>query len=264
MSTQELNESLRGSIALVDRRSASAEELEPAGASSPMYQLKMQIARTGDLEKLKQLWEIEKEWRADGARRSFNAAKAAFKAEAIKLVRTKEVKSGPLAGTMHVELGEVVRVVTPALSRHGLSISWKLSRDDKDWMEVTCTLCHIDGHAEAVSMGGPPDVGPGRNAIQARGSAKTYLERYTATAILGLAPERDDDGQGAAPVDPESCMEEGAAADFLSLIEGSGDVDELKANYKKAQDAAGNDRNAAHAFSEAKNKMYRKLTAVRK
>lgn len=259
------NEQARASLELIDRRSASVA-IEPAHVVDPLHELKMQIARTADIEKLRQLWEIEKEWRADGVKRAFNAAKAAFKAEAIKLVRTKLVTSGPLKDTKHVELGEVVRVVTPALSRHGLSISWRLSRDDKDWMEVTCTLCHIEGHAETVSMGGPPDVGPGRNAIQARGSAKTYLERYTATAILGLAPESDNDGCGAQPQGTESCMEEGEAADFLSLIEGSGSVDELKANYLKAQDAAqkSGDQSAAKAFAEAKNRMFRRLSGDRK
>ena len=64
-------------------------------------------------------------------------------------------------------------------------------------MEITCTLSHEGGHSESVSMGGPPDTGPGRNAMQARGSTKTYLERYTLTAILGLAAQdADDDGKG--------------------------------------------------------------------
>lgn len=245
---------------MIDKRSAA---LEVSPALTPIQELQMQIARTGDLEKLKQYREIEREWKADQAKQAFNAAFAAFKAEAVKLVRTKKITSGPLAGMKHVELGEVVRVATPALSKHGLSISWKLSRDDKDWMEVTCTLRHADGHSEAVAMGGAPDVGPGRNAIQARGSAKTYLERYTATAILGLAPEEDDDGRGGmTPAEAESCMEEGAAADFLSLIEGSGDVEELQRNYFKARDAAAaaKDKRATDTFAAAKNKVFKSLS----
>ena len=200
MTTRELNDQLRESVALeddkivaIDRRSAS---LQPSPALAPMQELQMQIVRTGDLEKLKELRAIEKEWREDQAKQAFNAAFAAFKSEAVKLLRTKTVNDGPLKGKKHVELGEVVRVATPALSKHAMSISWKLTKDDKDWMEVTCTLRHKDGHSETVSMGAAPDAGPGRNAIQARGSAKTYLERYTATAILGLAPEEDDDGMG--------------------------------------------------------------------
>src|SRR5579859_5122338 len=248
-----LKEQLEGSLVLVDKRSAGMEVSAPL---NPMQELQMQIVRTGDLEKLKQLREIEREWKAD-------QAKQAFKAEAVKLIRTKEVAAGPLKGTKHVELGEVVRVSSPALSRHGLSIAWRLTRDEKDWMEVTCTLKHEAGHFETVSMGGPPDVGPGRNAIQARGSAKTYLERYTATAILGLAPESDNDGAGVTPasIDPEACLEEGVASDFVSLIEGSGSIDELQKNYLAARDAAqkAGDVNAGRIFGEVKNKVYKQL-----
>ncbi len=238
-----------------DRRSAA---IEPASALSPMQELQMQIVRTGDLEKLKELRAIEKEWREDQARQAFNAAFASFKAEAIKLVRTKAITDGPLKGKKHVELGEIVRVATPALSKHGLSIAWRLSRDEKDWMEVTCTVRHVDGHSESVSMGGAPDIGPGRNAIQARGSAKTYLERYTATAILGLAPEEDDDGRGGMMRQPEitSTLEEGCVADLLSAIEGAGDEDELKREYQRALKIADDarDTKATRQLADAKNK----------
>ena len=82
-------------------------------------------------------------------------------------------------------------------------------------MEVTCTLHHIGGFTEAVPMGGAPDTGPGRNAIQARGSAKTYLERYTVLAILGLAAQdADDDGAGGA--------QEQGKTDISALLVGLG------------------------------------------
>ena len=47
--------------------------------------------RTGDLEKLKELRAIEKEWREDQAKQAFNAAFAAFKSEAVKLLKFTEV-----------------------------------------------------------------------------------------------------------------------------------------------------------------------------
>jgi hypothetical protein len=113
-------------------------------------------------------------------------------------MKNTEIKDGPLKGKKHANLFDVVDAVTPKLSAHGLAISWKLTKDEKDWLEVTCTLRHSAGHFETVSMGSGPDMGPGRNAIQARCSAKTYLERYTATAILGLAAQdADDDGDAA-------------------------------------------------------------------
>ena len=256
MNTQELNERLEGSIALIDRRSAS---VPTSPVLAPLQELQMQIVRTGDLDKLKELRAMEKEWREDQAKQAFNAAFAAFKSEAVKLIRTKSVTDGPLKGKKHVELGEVVRVATPALSKHAMSISWKLTKDEKDWMEVTCTLRHKDGHSETVSMGAAPDAGPGRNAIQARGSAKTYLERYTATAILGLAPEDDDDGMGGPRIEstkPEDLMDESVRADYLASIEGSADPDELRKNYQAAIKAGERDPRALQVFDAKKREVW--------
>jgi hypothetical protein len=41
-------------------------------------------------------------------------------------------------------------------------------------------------------MAGPPDAGGAKNAIQARASTITYLERYTLKAICGVAEQGDD------------------------------------------------------------------------
>ena len=148
-----------------------------------------------DVAKLEKLLEVKERWEANEARKAFNGAFADFKAEAVKIIKRSEIKDGPLKGKFHANLYDVVDAVTPHLSKHEFAISWKLSKDEPTWMEVNCILRHVGGHSESVSMGGAPDTGPGRNAIQARGSTKSYLERYTATAILGLATQdQDDDG----------------------------------------------------------------------
>ena len=118
-------------------------------------------------------------------------------------MKGRKVIDGPLRGKEYAELHDVVDAVTPALSRHGLSTAWKLTRDEKDWLEVTCTLKHVGGHSESVSMGGPPDSGGAKNALQARASTKSYLERYTLKAICGVAEGGDDsDGNTPAPTVP--------------------------------------------------------------
>lgn len=250
---------------IVDRRSAAIESAALTPHMTPMQELQMQIVRTGDLEKLRELRAIEKEWREDQAKQAFNKAFAGFKSEAVRLLRTKLITDGPLKGKKHVDLGEVLRVTTPALAKYGLSIAWDLTRDEKDWMEVKCILRHDDGHSESVSMGGAPDAGPARNAIQARMSAQTYLRRYTATAILGLAPEEDDDGRAAgAPIQQAPShepLESGVMADLLSSIEGAGDLDELKTVYQRALKLAddAHDSAATRELAEAKNKRYRQI-----
>lgn len=167
-------------------------------AMNPLQMVALAVQQGMPIETLREIRQMQKEWEADEALRKFNEAFAAFKAEAIVIVKTTTIKDGPLTGKKHANLFNVVSAVTPKLSAHGLAISWKLTKDEPTWMEVTCTLRHVAGYSESVSMGSGPDMGPGRNAIQARCSAKTYLERYTATAILGLAAQdADDDGNGA-------------------------------------------------------------------
>jgi hypothetical protein len=201
--------------------------------------------RGANSEELGRLILLHERLEANEARRQFNVDFAAFKAEAIEIVKSKLITDGPLKGKKHAELAAICAAITPALSRHGLSASWKLTKDERDWMEVTCTLAHVGGHAESVSMGGAPDTGPGRNAMQARGSAKTYLERYTLTAITGIAAkEQDDDGAGG----PKQ------TTDITALLVGLGsmttDATALAYwNTNKAQLAG--DKAAADAFKKA-------------
>lgn len=165
--------------------------------TTPADLLRMAVENGASLDMLERMMALQERWEAGEAKKKFAAAFAAFKAEAVKIVKNKLITDGPLKNKKHAELSDVVNAATPALSRHGLSTAWSLTKDDKDWMEVTCTLSHEGGHSESVSMGGAPDTGPGRNPMQARGSAKSYLERYTMTAILGLAAQdADDDGAG--------------------------------------------------------------------
>lgn len=149
-------------------------------------------------EILQQMMDLRDREEATRARKAFNEAFAAFKAEAITVVRNRKVTDGPLRGRSYAELVSFVEAATPALSKHGLSASWDITRDDKDWIEVTCTIEHILGGKKQVSLGGPPDAGGAKNPLQARISTVTYLERATFKAACGLA-EQGDDTDGTAP-----------------------------------------------------------------
>ena len=216
--------------ALVTRRPAPARKATEA--PTPLTMLSMAVAQGADIDKLSKLMDLNDRWEKDQARKAFSAAFAAFKSEAVQIIRTKVITDGPLKGKKHAELGNIIQAVSPALSLHGLSLNWQLSKDEKEWMEVTCILRHADGHFETVSMGGAPDTGPGRNAIQARGSAKTYLERYTATAILGLAPE-DEDTDGRSTVRD---MADSTFQDHISKIRQAQTLPALQEAWKKAMD----------------------------
>ena len=159
-----------------------------AAASGPSF----------DIDKVRGLLEIKERWDANEARNAYNEAFARFKAETVKVIRNVTIKDGPLKGKKHADLFSITDAATDALSKHGLSASWRIVSDERDWIKVACRIKHTAGHFEEVEFGGPIDTGPGRNAIQARKSSVTYLERITLLLALGLAEQdADDDGAGA-------------------------------------------------------------------
>lgn len=162
---------------------------------TPLAMLQMAVARNMTPETIKGFMDLQERWEKAEAVRAYNAAFAAFKAEAVRIVRGKVYTDGPLKGRKYTDLFDAVDAVTPALSMHGLSASWKVTKNDKDWIEVTCELRHIAGHYETNTFGGPPDVGGAKSPIQARASTKTYLERYTLMGLLGLASTDDADAR---------------------------------------------------------------------
>jgi hypothetical protein len=181
----------------------SVEKIEPNNVVAmtpitPMAMLAQAIERGMPVETVDKLMALNERWEAAQARKAFFEAFAAFKSEAIIVARNKDITDGPLKGKRYAELFSFVEAVTPALSRNGLSHSWEITKDDKDWIEVTCKIEHVSGHGKVVAMGGPPDTGGAKNAIQARVSTVTYLERVTLKAACGIA-EQGDDLDGRAP-----------------------------------------------------------------
>ena len=152
---------------------------------------------TFDVDKLQKLLEMKERWDASQAKKAYDTAFAAFKSEAVRIIKNKTITDGPLANKRYADLFAVVDSLVPKLSEYGLSHSWSLVKDEKDWMEVACILTHTDGHAETRKMGGPPDAGGAKNAIQARASTLSYLERYSFLAVSGMSTtDQDDDGRG--------------------------------------------------------------------
>src|SRR5690349_2961365 len=121
---------------------------------TPSQLLQIAIDKGADMEKLEKLMDLQERWEANEAKKAYNRAFAAFKAEAVSIIKTANTTSGPLSGRIYADKNDVVMAATPALSKFGLSSSWKITKDDKDWIEVTCYLRHEAGHQESVSMGG--------------------------------------------------------------------------------------------------------------
>ncbi len=140
---------------------------------------------------------LQERWEASQARKAFDAAISAAKAEIPAIVRNATGHNNK----RYADFSAIATVVDPILSKHGLSYRFRTTQTDK--VTVTCVLSHKEGHAEETTLSGAPDTSGNKNAIQAIGSALTYLSRYSLMAALGLAATNDDDGKSAGKSDDE-------------------------------------------------------------
>ena len=121
-------------------------------------------------------------------------ALARFQAENPDVERTHHVSLGK-RGYDFAPLAHILKVVRPLLSRHGLSVRWEYSYEEKR-VVVTCVLCHEGGGRVRSTLAATPQVqGDRGNVLQAIGAALTYLRRYTLCASIGIEPDQDFDGQ---------------------------------------------------------------------
>lgn len=186
--------------------SAASEQTQLALAeTSPAAIMLQAMSRGATLEQIEKMMDLQERWERREAEKAFNEALAAFRGEALEVLKRKRVafvtRDGDTTSYKHAELSDIVDVVSPALARHGFSYRWDVQQSE-GWVTVTCILKHAKGHAEQVAMGGPPDNSGKKNSIQAIASTVTYLQRYTLKAITGIAEKGDDDdGQGGADSD---------------------------------------------------------------
>lgn len=193
-------------------RDTAVTVLPPPDSLNPIQLLQIAVQRGVDAEQLKELMNLQREWKADMARDAFVVAMNAFRAEALKVIKTKQVSYGNTS-YKHATLANIVEIAAPALSKHGLSHRWETTQLE-GLVTVACIITHQLGHSERTSLSSAPDTSGAKNAIQAVGSAVTYLQRYTFMAITGLAAQDQDDDGG-----PVERLSEKQAADLDALIE---------------------------------------------
>lgn len=161
---------------------------------TPADMIRLAVETGADLDKLEKLLAIQQKWEADEARKAYNRAMTAFKANAPKIIKDKSVSFGQgKAAYKHASLFQVAEKIATEMSKHGLSASWRVAQNGT--IAVTTRVAHIMGHFEETTLSAPSDNSGSKNPIQAIGSTISYLERYGLLAICGLASaDMDDDG----------------------------------------------------------------------
>lgn len=151
-------------------------------------------------EKLEKMLEMQERLEANQARKAFDLAISAAKAQIPPIFKDKRVhfdskSGGAKTDYRHETLAQIAKVIDPILGEFGLSYRYK-TQQNQAVVTVTCIVSHREGHSEETVLSCGVDASGNKNAIQAIGSAVSYLQRYTLKAALGLsATEVEDDGR---------------------------------------------------------------------
>jgi len=223
-------------ITLVEEEQVSslpATQEAPTGIT-PIVQYAIQ--ERVPVDQLKELVEMQRDSERYEAEKAFNLAMSKFRANAPTISKDGHVHyegNKGITDYKHATLGNVVKTISEALAKEGLSHRWIQKQPERGVIEVTCYLTHALGHSEKTSMSCGYDASGGKNEVQSIGSAKTYLERYTLLGITGCATEEDDDGEAAGQVSRLHITDE--QLEFIEgLIEAAGntiDIGRFLSNY---------------------------------
>lgn len=205
-------------------------------AQTPMDMLSIAVSRGASIEVLEKLMALAERQEANQARRAFDKAMAAAKAEMPTITKNRHVgfesrKPGAAKTDYHHEdLAEIVRTITPVLGKYGLSFRFRTTSEVGQPITVTCKISHEDGHCEENTLIAGRDESGNKNSIQAIGSTVTYLQRYTLKAALGLAASNDDDGRSSEAPDPIESEQFGVIRKLI--IEAGTDEEKFCALFK--------------------------------
>ena len=186
------------------------QTIEPRAVAQTPMDLLNQAVLGGNIELAEKLMVLQERWEANQARKAFDAAVSAAKAELKPVIRNRTGHNSK----KYADFAAIATAVDPVLSKHGLS--YRFRSDQGDRIAVTCVLSHKDGHFEKTTLSGPADTTGNKNAIQAIGSTLTYLQRYSLVQMLGIAAADDDDGAAA---NIGERISEKQAADLVDMLE---------------------------------------------
>ena len=151
---------------------------------------------------------------------------AALAAAQGEIENANKNAANPHFRSKYADLAEVLNTIRPVFAKHGLSLIQSPGFDGS-MASVTTVLAHQSGGY----MTSTASCVPAKADAQGIGSATTYLRRYGAAAVAGIAQE-DDDGNAAAHNKPHAVVTAEQAATLRDMLEATGsDTDKFCAAF---------------------------------
>lgn len=193
----------------------TVEEKNELQLSSPNSLIAIALEKGTNMDQLERLLALKERWDAAQANKSFLSALSKFQRDVPSIPKKTQVKyeskTGGRVNYFFAELGDIDEAIKSCMAENGLSKRWEIS-EDGDRIICTCIISHIDGHQEKTTMSSTKDTSGGKNEIQSRASAISYMQRYTLIGALGLTTASEDNDAAGTDLKNES-VKQGNEAD---------------------------------------------------
>lgn len=188
----------------IDDQPQPARQLQAVESSSPAGMMMAALSNGATPEQFEKMMDLQERWEKREAEKAFREDFAAFRGENIIIPKAKHVDRGKAGSFNQAEYDQVAGRLSPSLSSHGFGfrhdqkfgtrrIMTDGTENDVGWVWVTCHLEHRKGHAESLTLEGPPGDLSANTPVQNMQATASYLKRQSLLAITGTATGGEDD-----------------------------------------------------------------------
>lgn len=163
-----------------------------------------------DPDRLEKFLDLQIKMENRQAEKAFTEALSSFQGECPIITKKKKVSFGT-TNYSFAPLDEIIHIIKPLLSKHGLSYSFDIKSEDKTSVMIT-TIYHKEGFSK-TSFYAFDALGEGSmNQSQKRKSATTYAKRAGLENALGIVTAGEDD-------DASRAIDSNATSEQITEIE---------------------------------------------
>jgi hypothetical protein len=203
------------------------------------------VATKQDVETLRGLFELQRDFMRMQAEQSFHAAMARLQAKLPQINKYGQGKNSKFA-----KLEDIDTIIRPLLAEEGFSFSFDEESHTEKTLTFIAKISHSQGHSEVKRLTVPIDAAAKnrdgnavRPAIQDAGSTVSYARRYLIKMHLNIIETNEDtDGNPTKTITPDQALDieamlaevKGDRAGFLKYM-GVDSIDQiLERDHKKA------------------------------
>jgi len=158
-----------------------------------------------DEQKLRVLWDIQKDVLAEKRKEQAEAARLAYALAMAKAQSEFPVISKKAQGARgkYAKFEDIWEQCCPVWTSHGFSISFPSVTTERGDVRMTARIRHEAGHAEDIPAPDAPPDAANKTGVQANQSTISYLKRGLTCSGFGIVTaDEDDDGNSSPPPRP--------------------------------------------------------------